>query len=386
EQLDKELADMQEFRKQLEPIRADIATFLQGKPPSFPSVPSVPTNDREARLHAYQTATNWFVDPFPSSAHPSGWKKYDAAQLEHFEGQAKARWLESAGAVDALKLHPLSFMRTMRPKFENPKMSSFTLVFREETPDRERLEKRYRSRQNRRSIPSARKKDRRPPSRSRRDKKIARDLARGRRYRFYLALVVHGKPAFADYGDGTAPRRRQKAPVRSEITEAQQHDFFFVDAPSTRFEREQYDNILLFPLECLFDDADDGLPHGEQLLTQVVEQQRQAQEDAQQQQCKQLPAQNESYRSTRRQHQPTHCKKRKICRVNLQSEKPPRTLFMQIPSLEERIPASALTSVQVLCETDNERNPQFRVHVPVQVAVPPVPEHITNAIAFYLPQ
>jgi phosphate transport system substrate-binding protein len=55
---------------------------------------------------------------------------------------------------------------------------------------------------------------------------------------------------------------------------------------------------------------------------------------------------------------------------------------MQIPSLEERLPASTLTSAQVLCETDNERNPQFRVYVPVKVAVPPVPEHMTNAIAF----
>jgi hypothetical protein len=169
---------------------------------------------------------------------------------------------------------------------------------------------------------------------------------------------VHGKPAFTDYGDGTEPRQRQKAPARSGITEAQQHDFYFVDAPYTRFEREKYDNILLFPLECLFDDADDGLPHGEQLLTQVVEQQRRAQEHAHQHQCKQLPANNESYRSTRRQHQPTRYKSGKICQVNLQPEKPPRTLSMQIPSLEERIPASTLTSAQVLCATDNERNPR----------------------------
>jgi|GEM_PF-3801460 len=382
EQLDKELADMQEFRKQLEPIRADIATFLRGKPPSFPGVSSVPTNEREARLHAYQTATDWFVDPFPSSAHPSVWEKYDSEQLEYFEGQAKARWLEAAGAVDALKLHPLSFVRAMRPKFENQKMSSFTIVFREETPDREQLENRYRSRRNRRAIQSARKNDRRPPSRSRRDKKIARDLARGSRYRFYLALVVHGKSAFTDYGDGTEPRRRQKAQAHSVITEAQRHDFYFVDAPYTRFEREKYDNILLFPLECLFDDADDGLPNGEQLLTQVVEQQRRAQENAHQHQCKQLPAKNESYRSTRRQHQPTVYKSRKVCQINLQPEKSSRSLSLQLPSLEERIPAATLTSAQVLCGTDNERNPQFRVYVPVQVVVPPVPKHITNAIAF----
>jgi hypothetical protein len=149
-------------------------------------------------------------------------------------------------------------------------LSSFALLFWEYTPTRERLEKRYQCRNNvRKESKSTNKRQRRPVSTAVREKKIERDLSRGSRYRYSLVVSIHGRFAFQE-GEGRtqAPAKPVRKPT-SDVPPHQCHEYFFVNAPYTRFTFSQRSPTMIFQLDLSYEDDDDQL-YGENLLQEMA--------------------------------------------------------------------------------------------------------------------
>lgn len=335
-----ELTQMLFARRQMLQQREHLKTFLRDKPPSFPSVEPTPEQPRELRMQKYQTDLEWFADPFPSSASPIDWHKYSPGQLEQFENQAKAKWLRSTGAIKQPKLHPLIFSRTMYPAADVQRMASFSILYWKHTPTREELERKYRRRVIFGKTKKSRLKRRVPLLKWLREKRIARDLARGTIYRYVLAVDVHGKSAFKDYKDGRPYRsQRPRREVQAEINPRMRRHFFFVNYPATPFSFPRRSSIMLFPLEITSTKEHDALLHGDQLLQSIIQ--------------RQLRAQQQKYEQ--------------------QSEKP----------IEHCLPEPVLTSSLIVSEVDAAGHPSFYLQLPVEYAVPPIAMLPRKIIAFH---
>ncbi len=202
------------------------------------------------------------------------------------------------------------------------------------------LERRYRRRLNFRKGQRSFRKGRRPLSKSFRTKKIARDLARGLRYRYHVAVRVHGKSAFKDYGDGHSFRRqrpRREDPVT--LKPAMRRELFYVNFPATPFTHPRRSAIMLFPLKCHSSQSDDEVRHGDELLRDTIQRQLQAQRDLNQQQMEQ--------------------------------------------PLAACLPAATLSYAHIVSKVNAAGHPVFHLHLPVEHAVTPVMSMPTHIIAFH---
>lgn len=322
--LQQQLTEMQEFAGQFERLRSDVETILQERPPSFPSIPPVPQRNKDERIRSYHTDLTWFTHPFPSRAGPDQWDSYQPWQLEQFEAQARAQWLHTVGTLQAPSLLPLTFTRTMYPPKQQ---SSFALLYTISEPSRVALAQRYSH-----------------MSPQRREQNIERDLARGAVYRYTLAVNVHGKNAFKDAGDGSSVRTQR--PVRedeSDLNPKMRQSFFYVNFPQTPFAFPRRSSIVRFPIQCGQQAQNSVIPHGEQVLNDVVARQKVAQEQKHQQKQRDDPS----------------------------------------VTIEESLPDAPLGSAQIISQPDEQGHPAFFLLLPVPHPVPPLIAPGTNIIAFH---
>lgn len=383
EKLADELEEMIAYRQQLEPILQDIRLFLLGRPPAFPTLKPAPITGYDKRLSEYEKALDRLGDPFPSSARRSQWESYDPEQLEHFEGLRRAAYLKAAADVERerQKYHPLYFPRAFNPNPYKSRGFVFTVVFYEEEPDEAQRARRYSTRRSQRyrtKYPIKRPRCLTPQMQAR---KIARDIARGKRYRFALVVAVHGQEANKENPQAGTPRKLPQKLDASIINEQQKRQYYFVDAPYVPFDRSRGHNVMFFPLECKNDADHDGIPTSEVLLTQLVEEQRNAQEALYNGQCRRTPPRQPNYQSRYRAHAPVQLPRHKACRINLAAAALARELPLGLRDIEECIPESILKTARIVSEVQSEYRYSFSLLLPVPVMVPPLRDTVQNTLA-----
>ncbi len=246
--LDRELSDLLVLHKQYDIVRKDIETFLRLKPPGFPRRPRITPNSPGERLTVYRTDVGWFDDPFPTNASRATWHHYQPDELLQFEANARAKWLRAAQFQGKHTLHPLTYLRAMKPSGDSgAKLRDFSIIFYEQLPDEQALLKRYSF------LPD--------PIRQHR---VDLDMQRGRVYRYELVITLHGRHAFDEPHNRTPPRRRQvatadiaagqeaKSPSDANFTlhPEKAHTFQHLNAPYTSYELLSNLPHILFPMDC----------------------------------------------------------------------------------------------------------------------------------------
>jgi len=237
-----ELYEMLDHARQYEQIAEAVEIFLDGAPPSYPTLePALFAESNDRAEH--RSALNWFSRPVTSAAAKDDDKEDDplaaknsvAELLHRAEYDAVTRLLQAESELGNRALQPLVYTRTMRPP--NP-LPCWALLYKRHQPSQEELEKRYRK------LP-----------RPARKQKIAqvRQKNEGYIYTFVLAMVIH-HTTYAFTGDHSAD---YFAP------DIRAGEYFYVNFPLTPFVPPDGVSLMTFPLEC-------GEAHQETLLHELI--------------------------------------------------------------------------------------------------------------------
>jgi predicted RNA-binding Zn-ribbon protein involved in translation (DUF1610 family) len=355
--LQSELEEMREFAVQFAEIRKATDLFLEPAPAAYPSVESVRSFDQwQGKFEDYE-----------ESLEQLSVRIFEDRQADADE--AAQTFQKAASEIARPKLQPLVFKRPMQPG-----VATFALLCAISTPQEQELERKYGR-----------------MGKQRRKKKIAEVLAEGQLYTYVLALVVHGKEAFAaevsdlqnsseadnsEIAGAESTSRRHIANEENLIGNQPQERFvpnvkpglFYVNYPHTPFVPPRGTSVLLFPVECGAD------YHEHEFLRRIIERQRERQEKGFiEQQQQQQEKQREEQASTTNDNQKPESEEQKRSR-------PKKVLA----SKDEYFPRNApLGSARLLSQRNEYGTYDFYVHIPVDDETPPITGDLSTVLGFH---
>jgi predicted RNA-binding Zn-ribbon protein involved in translation (DUF1610 family) len=340
--LQAELEEMLEFSIQFAAIRDAVDLFLSPAPARYPTVHALLTDEQ---WHARQATYSDYLDTLATHIFEE-----QQAQADQTANDVQS----AASDLGRPELQPLTFKRPMRPG-----VATFALLYSISTPDADALERTYRR-----------------MGAARRERKIAQVLAEGERYRYVLAVVIHGEHAFAPVpADQQADDTQENGAAHSTDEDTNdvlrighqpperfvphvQPGLFYVNYPHTPFTPPKGTSMLLFPVEC------GEHYHEQEFLRRIIARQRTRQEE---------------------DFVALHEKQREEQASTTEGAAAQQGSTKKLPdSKEAHFPRNApLGSARILSQRTEYGYYDFSVHMPVEDDAPPVVQQIHEVVGFH---